>query len=76
MKDAILKPVIIRSSLFVSNCVAIIIRASVFNPNFISRNVITQTYFVNEVLDSREMPVFSISTSPEYFWDEDTGLHL
>jgi len=53
-----------------------IIRASIFESHFISRNIMTQTYFINESFDSREMPVFSISTDPGHLWNSDTGIYV
>ncbi|MFC2117870.1 CotH kinase family protein [Bacteroidota bacterium] len=50
-----------------------VVRARCFVNGKLPGNVITQTYFINEEPD---LPVFSISTDPEYLWNEDYGIYI
>ncbi|MFT5764320.1 MAG: hypothetical protein ACI8VT_003066 [Saprospiraceae bacterium] len=52
------------------------LRARVFQPNYIPGKTITHTYFFNENFEERALPVISIATNPEYFWDTDIGLYV
>lgn len=52
------------------------LRARVFQPNFIGGKPITNTYFFGENFEERGLPVVSISTNPEYFWDAEIGLYV
>ncbi|MFK7903893.1 MAG: CotH kinase family protein [Chitinophagales bacterium] len=52
------------------------LRARVFQANFIGGKPITHTYFFNENFEERDLPVVSISTNPEYFWDAEIGLYV
>jgi hypothetical protein len=53
-----------------------ILRAAVFFPNYIQGKTATQSYFINEDLEARKLPIVSIATNPEYFWDADIGLYV
>ena len=53
-----------------------ILRAAVFLQNYIQGKTATQSYFVNEDLEARKLPIVSIATNPEYFWDADIGLYV
>lgn len=53
-----------------------ILRAAVFIPNYIQGKTATQSYFINEDLEARKLPVISIATNPAYFWDDDIGLYV
>ena len=53
-----------------------ILRAAVFLPNYIQGKAATQSYFVNEDLEARKLPIVSIATNPEYFWGADIGLYV
>jgi len=53
-----------------------ILRASVFINNFIQGKASTQTYFINENLEERKLPIISIATNDENFWDSETGLYV
>ena len=53
-----------------------IIRAKIFKIGFIESSTITHTYFLNELFETRDLPVFSISSNPGYFWDQDTGIYV
>ena len=52
------------------------LRARVFVNNFIPGKPTTHTYFINEGLESRKLPVVSITADDGYFWDADTGLYV
>ena len=53
-----------------------VIRAKILKNRFIASSTITQTYFVKESFKSRGLPVFSISSNPDYFWDQDSGIYV
>ncbi len=53
-----------------------ILRARVFINNYISGKANTQSYFINENLEERKLPIISIATNPDYFWDADIGLYV
>lgn len=53
-----------------------ILRASVFINNYIQGKTRTQSYFINENFEERKLPIFSIATDEENFWNEDTGLYV
>ncbi len=53
-----------------------VIRASVFLPNFIPSKAYTNSYFFQEDFESRGLPVVSLATNPEYFWDAEIGLYV
>jgi len=52
------------------------LRARTFQANFIGGKPITNTYFFGENFEERGLPVVSISTNPEYFWDAEIGLYV
>lgn len=52
------------------------IRARVFVPGYISGKPVTHSYFFDENFETRNLPVISIATDPEYFWDADIGLYV
>jgi hypothetical protein len=53
-----------------------ILRARVFKSGLIPGNIITNSYFINEGFAERGLPVFSIATNPENFWDPQTGIYV
>jgi hypothetical protein len=53
-----------------------IIRARVFKTNLIPGRIVTNSYFIDETLKSRGLPVFSIATNPENFWDPTIGIYV
>jgi hypothetical protein len=53
-----------------------ILRARVFKPNLIPGPIITNSYFINEGLEERGLPVFSIATNPDNFWDPAIGIYV
>jgi len=52
------------------------VRARVFQDGFIPGKPVTHTYFFGENFEERGLPVVSISTNPEYFWDTEIGLYV
>jgi len=50
-----------------------VIRARSFKNRYLPSPVCTQTYFINE---NFTLPVVSISTNPEYFFDDDIGIYV
>jgi len=52
------------------------LRARVFIDDSIPGLAGTQTYFINEDLESTELPIVSITTDNDYFWDEEIGLYM
>ncbi len=53
-----------------------IVRASVFKEDEIPGKTKTQSYFFEENHLERKLPIISIATNPEYFWDSLTGLYV
>jgi len=53
-----------------------IVRASIFKPGFIPSPVITNSYFINEDFENRPLPVVSIATDPDNFWDASKGIYV
>jgi hypothetical protein len=53
-----------------------IIRARIFKPNQIPGNIVSQSYFINEGFENRKLPVVSIATNPENFWDPVKGIYV
>jgi len=50
-----------------------VIRAKIFNDGFLPSMTETHSYFVNEV---QSLPIISISTNPEHFFDYDSGIYV
>jgi len=50
-----------------------VLRARVFETGNLPSKVITQTYFINE---DHNLPVISISSDPNNFWDDQTGIYI
>jgi len=53
-----------------------VVRARVFKPEMIPGPVITNTYFINENMDARGLPVVSMASDPENFWDPQKGIYV
>ncbi len=53
-----------------------VVRARVFSDNKIPGPVVTHSYFFNEDFETRQLPVISLSTDPEFFWDDEIGLYV
>jgi len=53
-----------------------IIRARVFKDGEIPGPVVTQSYFINEGSVGQKLPVVSIATNPENFWDPEKGIYV
>ena len=51
-------------------------RARVFEEGRIPGPVVTHSYFFDPSLVERPLPVFSLVTDPEHFWDADTGIYV
>ena len=52
------------------------VRARVFQPNSIPGPVITHTYFFDSTFATRQLPVVSLVSDPEYFWSSDSGIYV
>ncbi|MFC1539689.1 CotH kinase family protein [Candidatus Latescibacterota bacterium] len=50
-----------------------VVRAQVFEDNLFPGSINTQTYFIDV---TSILPVISLSTDPENFWDEDIGIYV
>lgn len=53
-----------------------VVRARVFIDSLIPGPIITNTYFLNENFEARQLPVLSLSTNPDYFWDPQIGIYV
>ena len=53
-----------------------IIRARIFKENLIPGRIVTHTYFINEEIDPGTLPVVSIASNHENFWDPVTGIYV
>ena len=53
-----------------------VVRARIFIPGLIPGPVNTQSYFINEDFAARKLPVVSIATDPENFWDPVKGIYV
>lgn len=49
-----------------------VVRARIYEEGRLPSPIITQTYFINERFT---LPVVSLSTNPEYFWDDWIGIY-
>ncbi|MBX9850489.1 MAG: CotH kinase family protein [Cytophagaceae bacterium] len=49
-----------------------VIRAACFSASYIPKKIFTNTYFIN---DNTDLPVFSISTHPDNFFDDNIGIY-
>ena len=49
------------------------LRFRAFADGLLPGDVVTQTYFIDEDTD---LPVFSISTNPDYLWDQEIGIYV
>ena len=52
------------------------VRACVFEEGHIPGPVVTHSYFLEPELSERPLPVISLVTDPDYFWDADTGIYV
>jgi hypothetical protein len=50
-----------------------VIRARAFENGKLPSKILTSSYFINENIT---LPVVSLSTNPENFWDEDSGIYV
>ncbi len=49
------------------------VKARAFGINSLPSGIVTKTYFINS---NHTLPVISVSTSPENFWDPDSGIYV
>lgn len=54
----------------------IVIRARIFKPNQIPGNIVTQSYFIDNNIDLKKLPIISLSTNPDNFWDAEKGIYV
>ena len=47
-----------------------------FEDGHIPGPTVTHSYFFDPTLGERPLPVFSLVTDPDYFWDADTGIYV
>ena len=52
------------------------VRARVFLDNQVPGPIGTQSYFFEPSFADRPLPIFSLVTDPDYFWDADTGIYV
>ncbi len=53
-----------------------VLRARIFKPNLIPGPTITNTYFINQNSVDAKLPVVSIATDPDNFWDPVKGIYV
>ncbi|MCC6725792.1 MAG: CotH kinase family protein [Saprospiraceae bacterium] len=53
-----------------------VVKARMFYANRLPGPVVTNTYFINEGFEQRDLPVLSLSTNPDYFFGQDSGLYV
>lgn len=53
-----------------------IVRARIFQPGLIPGPTVTNSYFINENSVEGKLPVISIATAPENFWDPVEGIYV
>ncbi|MCK4751087.1 MAG: lamin tail domain-containing protein, partial [Bacteroidales bacterium] len=53
-----------------------ILRARIFETGLIPGPTATQSYFINENAVEEKLPMVSIATAPENFWDPQTGIYV
>jgi len=53
-----------------------VVRARVFKPEMLAGPIITNTYFINDLMETRGLPAVSLSTNPGNFWDPTNGIYV
>jgi hypothetical protein len=53
-----------------------VVRARIFKPSIIPGPIVTNSYFINENMDARGLPVVSLATNPGNFWDAQKGIYV
>lgn len=53
-----------------------VLRARIIEEGLIPGKVITASYFINEGFESHHLPVVSIATAPDNFWDSEKGIYV
>ena len=68
------------SSMLYSNPIFInkttVVRSRIFKTGLIPGPIITNTYFINENLESHGLPVVSIATNPDNLWNPQIGIYV
>ncbi len=54
----------------------VFIRARIFEEGHIPGPVVTHSYFLEPAFSERPLPVISLVTDPDHFWDADTGIYV
>jgi hypothetical protein len=50
-----------------------VVKARLFREGYLPGKVVTGTYILNK---STNLPIFSVSTNPDFLWDEQTGIYV
>jgi hypothetical protein len=53
-----------------------VVRSRIYMPGMVPGPIATQSYFINEDFESRNLPVVSIATNPANFWDPLKGIYV
>lgn len=53
-----------------------VVRARIFKPDMLPGTVITNTYFINDNMETRGLPAVSIATNPDNLWDATKGIYV
>lgn len=53
-----------------------ILRARIFKTDHVPGDVATSSYFINENSVNEALPVVSIATDPDNFWDSESGIYV
>jgi len=53
-----------------------VVRARVFKPSMLPGPIITNTYFIDENMEARGLPIVSLASNPENFWDATKGIYV
>lgn len=53
-----------------------VVRARIFKPEMMAGPIITNTYFINDLMETRGLPAVSIATNPDNFWDVTNGIYV
>ena len=55
---------------------SVVIKARVFVVNQVPGKVVSNSFFIDENFSTRSLPVVSLSSHPDHFWDADTGIYM
>ena len=53
-----------------------VLRARAYRDGYNPSDVVSRTYFIDEVDEDVTLPVVSLITDPDNLWDEDTGIYV